>query len=258
MPDDPTRAPFSELRAWVPVSDVGTRARSRERLDAHIASSGRERRSLGAWLSARAGRRRMVGPLVAAVAVLGAGVAVASQLLRTEHTAQLPVFAAAGQLSPQFRVGAHGSGYCWTASLATATTDAYRCMAGNAIHDPCFAASRHARTVACFIDPWHAVTMLSLTKPLPRHGPAFGPALPWAIETVDGRRCTFLTGATAAMGGERINYGCIHPRSLLIGGPDRRTSLWTIRSSRTYRPDAPGHPRPLSAFRLLQIKRTIS
>jgi hypothetical protein len=111
--------------------------------------------------------------------------------------------------------------------------------------------------VVCFLDPWHPVTILALTKPLPRHGPTPAQTLPWAIETTDGRRCTYLTGATAPMGAERINYGCTD-HSYLIGSPNRSTPLWTIRSSRTYRPDRPGHPTPLVDFPLAQIRRTIS
>jgi hypothetical protein len=189
--------------------------------------------------------------------VVGAGVAVASGFWRTEHTAHLPVFTPAGKLSSAFHVGTRASGSCWTASLASGAADAWRCAAGNAIHDPCFAASPHAKTVVCFLDPWHPVTILALTKPLPRHGPTLAQTLPWAIETTDGRRCTYLTGATAPMGAERINYGCTD-HSYLIGSPNRSKPLWTIRSSRTYRPDRPGHPTPLADFPLAQIRRTIS
>jgi hypothetical protein len=199
----------------------------------------------------------LAGPLAAAFVVVGAGVAVASGFWRTEHTAHLPVFTPAGKLSSAFTVGSRARGSCWTASLASGAADAWRCAAGNAIHDPCFAASPHAATVVCFLDPWHPVTILALTKPLPRHGPTLAQTLPWAIETTDGRRCTYLTGATAPMGGERINYGCTD-RSYLIGSPDRSKPLWTIRSSRTYIPDVPGHPTPLEHFPPVAILRTIS
>jgi hypothetical protein len=210
----------------------------------------RRRRRLGAP------RGRLIGVLAAGAVIAGAGGALAAILLRTEHTGHLPVFTPSGALSPQFHVGARGRGYCWTSSLATDATDAYRCMQGNAIHDPCFAATPHARSVACFIDPWHAVTLLTLTRALPRHAPAVRGALPWAIETADGRRCVFLTGATAPMGGERINYGCVHG-SYLIGAPDRRNPLWTIRSASTYVPDQPGHPTPITHFPLVGIAVTV-
>jgi hypothetical protein len=41
------------------------------------------------------------------------------------------------------------TGYCWTSSNATDRTDAWRCMTGNYIYDPCFAASRVAHFVLC-------------------------------------------------------------------------------------------------------------
>jgi hypothetical protein len=256
MADEFPRTPFSWFRSGVPERDERSREHARARLETHIAERSRQRPSSPPFLRRRP-PRRLAGPLAAAFVVVGAGVAVASGFWRTEHTAHLPVFTPAGKLSSAFHVGSRASGSCWTASLASGAADAWRCAAGNAIHDPCFAASPHARSVVCFLDPWHPVTILALTKPLPRHGPTPAQTLPWAIETTDGRRCTYLTGATAPMGAERINYGCTD-HSYLIGSPNRSTPLWTIRSSRTYRPDRPGHPTPLVDFPLAQIRRTIS
>jgi hypothetical protein len=257
MPDDPIRSQFSGLRASVEASDGIARERARARLEAHIAqgsSAEPARRRRRRWPQARS---RWVASLAGALVVAGAGAGAAAILLRTEHTGHLPVFTAQGTLSPQFRVGSRGVGYCWTASLATQAPDAYRCMQGNAIHDPCFAPPRRRGIVACFIDPWHRVTLLTLDRPLPRHGPATsGPLLPWAIVLMDGRQCTFFTGATAAMGGQRINYGCIGG-SLLIGDPNTGPPLWTIHSARAYHPDALGHPTPLSRYPLARIKETI-
>jgi hypothetical protein len=261
MSEDPTRSPFSALRASVAQRDDAARERARALLDERIAGAapGRApaaapRRGVGRRRGARGGR--WIASVAAAVVIAGAGGAVAAILLQTEHTGHLPVFTPQGTLSPRFHVGSRGRGYCWTDSLATDAADAYRCMAGNAIHDPCFAASAHARSVACFIDPWHAVTLLTLSRRLPVHGPVVRDALPWAIETTDGRRCVFLTGATAPMGGERINYGCVRG-SYLIGSPDRRAPLWTIRSAGHYVADRPGHPTPIGHFPLVGIRLTV-
>jgi hypothetical protein len=251
MTDELPREPFSALRADEPPADARARARARGLLDARIAPPGRRRLRLPAR-----SRGRWVGAFAGAVLVAGAGAGVAAILSRTEHTGHLPVFAATGTLNPRFHVGSRGSGYCWTASLATQAPDAYRCFQGNAIHDPCFAPP-HGGDVACFIDPWHAVTLLRLTRPLPSHGPpAAGPVLPWAILTRDGRRCVFLTGATAPMGGERINYGCIGG-SVLIGAPRTRDPLWTIRSARGYHADPPGHTVPIARYPLVAIAETV-
>jgi hypothetical protein len=235
---------FAELRPWEPERDDDARNRALARLQARMSPP------------RRAPRRRLVLAAALVVLAVGAGVAIASGFWRTVHTGHLPVFTSQGTLNPRFTVGTTARGYCWTDSLATGSKDAYRCFQGNLIHDPCFAPSPHARTVACFVDPWHPVTILDLTKPLPKHGPVDPRALPWAIQTTDGRHCTFLTGATAPMGGERINYGCTD-RSFLIGAPNRSKPLWTIRSSRTYRPDPPGHPRPIASFPLAKIARTV-
>ncbi|MGH2860126.1 MAG: hypothetical protein ACRDLT_01320, partial [Solirubrobacteraceae bacterium] len=199
--------------------------------------------------------RRWLAPLVGLVAVAVAGGAVAAVLLRTEHTRRLPVFTPAGRLSPEFHIGARGRGYCWESSLASSARKAYRCFEGNLIHDPCFAASPHATSVVCFLDPWHAVTVLHLTRGLPRPAAApKGSPLPWAIVTTDGRRCVFMTGATALVGGERVNYGCTN-RTYLLGNPDTRQPLWTIRSDRHL--SLTQMHAPLSRFPTVGIKQTI-
>lgn len=240
--------PFSELRAWEPEQDEAARARARARLD--------ERMRAGAQRSRALTPRRVAVLVAVGIVVVGAGVALASGFWRTRHTGHLPVFTAQGTLSSAFHVAARGRGYCWTSSLASGEGDAYRCMQGNLIHDPCFAPAADATEVACFRDPWHPVTLLRLTRPLPKHDPTVKEVLPWAIETTDGRRCTFLTGATAPMGGERINYGCTD-RSFLIGGPDRSRAVWTIRSARTYRPDDPRNPPSVTRFPLVGIAETV-
>jgi len=250
MTDEP-KNPLSQLRSWEPDRDEDARARSRARLEAHIARAARPRAR-----SVQFPRRRLVLAVALLVIAVGAGVAIASGFWRTQHTGHLPVFTPQGTLNSRFHVGSTASGYCWTDSLATGAADAYRCMQGNSIHDPCFAAGPHSTSVACFLDPWHPVTILRLTKPLPTHGEPHGRVLPWAIDTTDGRRCTFLTGATAPMGGERINYGCTD-HSYLIGAPDERHPLWTIRSAKTYKPDLPGHPTPITSFPLVNIARTV-
>lgn len=254
MSEDPTRTPFSALRASTPARDEDARAQARELLAEHIGASASE--PVPRRRRPRMPRTRWVASAAAATVIAGGGAALAAVLLQTEHTGHLAVFTAQGTLSPRFHVAGTASGYCFTASLATDALDAYRCIQGNALHDPCFAASASARSVVCFLDPWHPVTVLQLTRRLPRHGPVPKLALPWAIVTSDGRHCTFLTGATAPMGGERINYGCVHG-SYLIGAPDRRNPLWTIRSARAYVPDRPGHPTPITRFPLVGIKVTV-
>lgn len=260
---DPTapRAPYVGLRPWTPTRDEHARARALGTLALHIerdATASRRPRPATPPRGPLARLRlphRWLGPALGLVAIAGAGGVAAAVLLRTVHTNRVPVFTPQGRLSPQFHVGARGRGYCWEASLASTDRNAYRCFQGNTIHDPCFADSTHATSVVCFLDPWHAVTVLRLTRRLPRPGPPLqGPALPWTIVTTDDRRCVFMTGATALAGGERVNYGCTDG-SYLIGDPDTRPALWTIRSDR-HLTLAQMHT-PLRRFPLVGIKQTI-
>jgi hypothetical protein len=54
---------------------------------------------------------------------------------------------------------------------------------------------------------------------------------PWALELYDGRRCTFVTGATNAIADQRANYGCVDSNDFLWGYPDRSVQPWMIFSA---------------------------
>lgn len=49
--------------------------------------------------------------------------------------------------------------------------------------------------------------------------------IPWAVELANGERCTLLTGATAVVADERINYGC-ESGGYVIGELDRSGPVW--------------------------------
>ncbi len=125
-------------------------------------------------------------------------------------------------------------GYCWTGSSTAARRDAWRCMTGNLIRDPCFSSSRRPGIVLCPNGPWLGTGVrIRLTKALPRRYANRGaPSLrsePWAIELSDRRRCLLSSGATAVLEGRRLNYFCAGPGSEgLWGLPDRHTEPWTI------------------------------
>lgn len=89
---------------------------------------------------------------------------------------------------------AHADGYCWVTSIASQRRDAYRCMVGNSIHDPCF--ERSQRQVACPADAEkNTGVVVTLTKPLPPpHGSPIDNA--WQMRLASGALCNAGTGTT--------------------------------------------------------------
>jgi hypothetical protein len=49
--------------------------------------------------------------------------------------------------------GGEQEGNCWTNSIAVNRSDAWRCMLGNRIYDPCFEATGQTRQVICGANP---------------------------------------------------------------------------------------------------------
>lgn len=91
-------------------------------------------------------------------------------------------------------VTAHQSGHCWTASIASQRSDAYRCMVGNGIHDPCFTLS--AQEVACPTDvAANRGIAVALTKPLPEPSRARSV---WQMQLQSGAYCNIGTGTVLA------------------------------------------------------------
>jgi hypothetical protein len=83
-------------------------------------------------------------------------------------------------------------GSCWEGSIAANRSDAFRCMAGNAISDPCFV--RDAKSVACPDIPTSDTgIVIKLTQALPAN-PTSGPETPWAMSLESNVRCRAGTG----------------------------------------------------------------
>jgi hypothetical protein len=138
-----------------------------------------------------------------------------------------------GKLSSRLHVTTTLKGHCWTGSSADPRSDAWRCLSGNFIYDPCFSDPQVPSWVACPADgsPFGTgVLRLSLSRALPRsfanHG-APGEGYPWALKLAGGQVCTFLTGATFEYHGKRANYGCT-AKIFLAGSPVRSGPTWTI------------------------------
>src|ERR1017187_1165279 len=104
--------------------------------------------------------------LVAAMtaAAFGTGAAAAGQ--PTELSVYEP-FSASG--TPTVRVTNTVRGHCWTGSLAAAREDAWRCMSGNLIYDPCFSSASARGIVLCpATGAWSSAAIeIRLTQSLP-------------------------------------------------------------------------------------------
>jgi hypothetical protein len=113
--------------------------------------------------------------------------------------------------APAAGVAAHRSGSCFATSITVAKRNAYRCLAGNDLLDPCFARSRTASNVYCYASPWARATRLRLTKSLKSTVPSSRPlrvTQPWAIRLAGGRRCIATGGTTQVVRGVPLSYRC--------------------------------------------------
>lgn len=123
------------------------------------------------------------------------------------------------------------NGSCWTASIASSRPDAYRCIDDhNQINDPCFASSYQHQAVACAYPSPTAVTLITLTQPLPAGNPqpteASDVQTVWLIVLDDGELCFANTGMAPMAHNMSLTYTC--PRGDLYGEPDHNTVEWTI------------------------------
>jgi hypothetical protein len=166
--------------------------------------------------------------MTAAPPAASASQRVAARSTRTVTTNVRPVDAK-GALNPGYSVRTtQNGGDCWTESIDV--SDAYRCAAGNYISDPCWAESGGDLRVVCLAAPWdHRVLRMNLAFALPKLSSFASPA--WGIELTSGNQCVFLTGATGAVDGERINYGCTKNNVVLTGRVGRRHEPWRIQTA---------------------------
>ncbi len=125
-------------------------------------------------------------------------------------------------------------GRCWTGSIAAPRPDAWRCMIGNEIVDPCFASADRS-LVICNPNPLKGYPgfRLRLTEPLPRSEIPAQSAYDggWLVELVDGTLCRPATGAGFEVKGKVASYYCDNWQSgkdiVLLGDFDMRAPVWT-------------------------------
>ena len=124
-------------------------------------------------------------------------------------------------------------GSCWTNSNIIQRSDAWRCMIGNEIFDPCYTA-RDKTTIVCGSSPdveKPTGFVLKLTEPLPKPYVSRCPSSSASmIELEDGTICDAISGASGATDGvrtERISYSCrMSSKNMVIFGDIKAGKVW--------------------------------
>jgi hypothetical protein len=128
----------------------------------------------------------------------------------------------------------HASGSCFAGSLAAPYRgDAWRCSAGNSLHDPCFETADKTRLL-CVSNPTKASSMLALDleKPLPGENPVSRPDISgkaWFLQLDNHASCGRFTGTLPYSDkGEIAVYGCTDGR--LVFGIDASSQPWIAKT----------------------------
>lgn len=183
----------------------------------------------------------------------------AASLARTDIRHFLPY--GLDGLNPELTVGSEDSGVCGNESLSVpGRPDAWDCIgsASSAIYDPCFTdpfmLPDETGDLVCADSPFSTeIVRFTITEPLSYEKETDDPAaaampgmngdgppaaavdeadlehgeLPWALELANGERCTLLTGATAALAGDRLNYGCENG-GYVLGDVNQDQPVWVV------------------------------
>ena len=124
-------------------------------------------------------------------------------------------------------------GKCWTSSIAAPRPDAWRCMVGNEIFDPCFGTTDR-NLVICNPNPTKGYPgfRLRLTEPMPRTEVPAQQAYDggWLVALADGTLCRPATGARFEVKGKVAAYYCDSWQKgkdiVLLGDFDTKAPLW--------------------------------
>jgi hypothetical protein len=132
------------------------------------------------------------------------------------------------RLWPALRVSGTLIGSCFAGSLAVNDPDAWRCLSGDRLLDPCFAPPEsRLHELACG-SPWSDITLLRLDAPLPRDAAnhAAGPTAGWLLQLANGARCALSQGAAGKISGVEILYVC--SRGAAAGPLRWSEEPWTV------------------------------
>jgi hypothetical protein len=155
--------------------------------------------------------------------------------------------------APPAEVANVTDGSCFAPSVVVTQQGAWRCSAGNLLYDPCFGRT-DAMEVVCVIDPSKPdeAVKIRLANRLPQIPQAPHTARPWFVETNDGVTCSFLTGATGEVNGQRVNYKC-SDGSYLLGDPTRDTTWTATKIALSGGLPAPGKSVPQTTVNLRRV-----
>jgi Protein kinase domain len=120
-------------------------------------------------------------------------------------------------------------GSCFGSSNVTTRTDAYRCMSGNDIYDPCFFVNQ-TQVLCPNGGPWTNRGLLLNVGTLPSTPATQDQGTkgqPWAIQLGSGTNCLAISGATNLIAGQRLGYECSGGVGL-YGNVQRSGSAWMI------------------------------
>ena len=172
---------------------------------------------------------------VGAIATLGAMclLAPASAAALETKTQRYTPFDGDGQIRVDLDV-TERSGECWVSSGILGRDDAWRCLTGNLIRDPCFESPVETDVVVCARSPWDT-SVIRLEASLDRDDFYSWSGGWWAFKLTNGKKCHYMTGATTAVNGHRLSYFCGKNGKgpFLFGGPDRSSGLWRIRYAKS-------------------------
>jgi hypothetical protein len=119
------------------------------------------------------------------------------------------------------------SGSCFSGSIAMPRPDAWRCMIGNQILDPCLQAPEGAAPLVCIAGT--KAIRLRLTKPLPLSQRNKVPKrfFAWRLVLQSGDVCDVFTGTAAGtIQGHDLVYGCRSGGTTTL--PVRGRPFWSV------------------------------
>jgi hypothetical protein len=149
----------------------------------------------------------------------------------------------------------HGS--CFSGSIGLPRPDAWRCMAGNFILDPCLESPRGPKVaLVCVTYAANKAVRFVLTKPLPKRfeNSPEKRFFAWRLVLANGDVCERFTGTAAgAVQGQGLVYGCTSGGTTTA--PNESRAAWTVRY--LAKGKSPFKVKKLTQLQLLRVTRAI-